>query len=160
MNKPVRDETKLVIYDEVSPWPFQDNWQQMVHDFNIKFGRTVNTTPTIPTTDDSMLCMRLVREEVCELFDAMGDKDLPEIADAIVDSIYVLLYTAEVHGINVNPIMRLVHEANMKKEGGGTREDGKILKPAGWTPPDVQGEIDRQIKAQPQDHNTSQGRQE
>jgi predicted HAD superfamily Cof-like phosphohydrolase len=42
-------------------------------------------------------------------------------------------------------------QANMAKRCPVTgkflkREDGKIIKPAGWQPPDVEGEIERQAR--------------
>jgi hypothetical protein len=30
-----------------------------------------------------------------------------------------------------------IHRANLAKHGGGRRADGKILKPAGWQPPQI-----------------------
>jgi predicted HAD superfamily Cof-like phosphohydrolase len=38
-------------------------------------------------------------------------------------------------------VWKEVHRSNMAKLEGGVRkrEDGKILKPEGWTPPDVEG---------------------
>ena len=44
----------------------------------------------------------------------------------------------------------IVHGANMAKRDPSTgkflkRDDGKIIKPAGWQPPDVKAEIVRQM---------------
>lgn len=47
-------------------------------------------------------------------------------------------------GIDLGPVFEEVHRANMAKVGGPTRADGKILKPEGWTPPDVAGVLRRQ----------------
>lgn len=72
-------------------------------------------------------------------------------ADAIVDGWYYGLNVAAKHGMNLSKVFELVHNANMAKRDPAThkfarREDGKITKPAGWTPPDVALEIARQIR--------------
>lgn len=73
-------------------------------------------------------------------------------ADAFVDIYYYMLDTAAKHGINLTPIFQIVHEANMAKRDPDTQKfikresDGKVMKPKGWIPPDVEGEIERQIK--------------
>lgn len=48
-------------------------------------------------------------------------------------------------------MFHVVHAANMAKRDPQTgkfikREDGKIIKPMGWVPPNVEGEIERQVK--------------
>ena len=48
------------------------------------------------------------------------------------------------YGIDIRPIWDEVHRTNMAKEGGGSRTDGKIMKPAGWQPPDIAGLLARQ----------------
>lgn len=74
-------------------------------------------------------------------------------ADAIVDFSYYGLNVAAAHGIQMDPIFRLVHQANMTKveytiSRRGT--DGKILKPPGFQPPDITAEIKRQLDAEEQ----------
>ena len=72
-------------------------------------------------------------------------------ADALVDVYYYSLNAACKKGINLSAIFGIVHEANMAKRDPATgkfikrESDGKIIKPAGWKPPDVEGEIQRQI---------------
>lgn len=63
--------------------------------------------------------------------------NMPEAADGIVDSIYVLLGLAVRLGVDISPLWREVHRKNLLKQGGPKDEDGKKLKPEGWTPPDV-----------------------
>ena len=53
-------------------------------------------------------------------------------------------------GINLSSIFGMVHAANMAKRDPISgkflkREDGKIIKPKGWKPPNVEKEIQRQI---------------
>ena len=69
---------------------------------------------------------------------AMGQGDLVEIADGLADLIYVLIGTSIAYGIDLEPIWDEVHKTNMAKVGGGVRGDGKILKPEGWEPPEIE----------------------
>lgn len=65
--------------------------------------------------------------------------DLPKAMDAVADLVYVALGAAVTFGVHLGPIWTEVQRTNMAKEGGAVREDGKILKPPGWQPPDVVG---------------------
>lgn len=72
------------------------------------------------------------------------DGDAPaEIADALADILYVTTGAGVAWGLLLQYIFDEVHRSNMAKAGGEVRPDGKRLKPPGWTPPDVQGVIDR-----------------
>ena len=72
---------------------------------------------------------------------------MADVADGIADLIYVLLGRAIAYGIDLRPVWDEVQRANMSKEGGGKRADGKILKPPGWRAPDINGVIARQENA-------------
>ncbi len=82
--------------------------------------------------------------------------NLVEFADALADIDYVVEGARAEFGINGGPVADEVHRSNMAKfwpcdvcgvapclgcKGGKptmvVREDGKVLKPAGWTPPDI-----------------------
>lgn len=72
-------------------------------------------------------------------------------ADALVDIYYYSLNAACKKGINLSAIFDIVHQANMAKRCPVSgeflrRDDGKIIKPAGWMPPDVEGEVERQAR--------------
>jgi predicted HAD superfamily Cof-like phosphohydrolase len=72
-------------------------------------------------------------------------------ADALVDMEYYLLNCACKQGVNLSSVFKIVHAANMAKRDPETgvflkRDDGKIIKPVGWQPPDVDAEIARQLK--------------
>jgi predicted HAD superfamily Cof-like phosphohydrolase len=112
-----------------------EDWQSWVRQAHIAFGQVHNDKPTHVDDKTYFLRMKLMEEELGELDEAMRDKDMEAIADACADLIYVTLGTAVSHGIDLSPIFRLVHLANMAKVGGGKRADGKMLKPPGWTPP-------------------------
>lgn len=117
--------------------------QQQVYDFHRKFNVSVTDTPTLPDADLAEFRMRLINEEVKELHDALFiDFNLVDAIDAMADIEYVLLGLANAMGVDLEPHFEIVHRANMLKVGGGMREDGKILKPDGWIPPDHQRLID------------------
>lgn len=117
-------------------------WQDDVRAFHEAFGLTVGTE--LGLRDIGLRCA-LLREEVEEFCDAVGDSNLTEAADAIADIIYVALGAAVTFGIDIEPIWTLVHESNMRKVGGGKDENGKVVKPEGWQPPNVKRELLRQL---------------
>lgn len=94
------------------------------------------------------LRMRLLREEMQELEEAVEAKDFAKAIDALGDIDYIASGTGTEWGVDLDPIFDLIHEANMNKfaEGGHQREDGKWMKPPDWVEPDIQGEIDRQTQ--------------
>lgn len=63
--------------------------------------------------------------------------DLPAAADALADVAYVVEGSNLEFGIPTYAVLDEVHRSNMAKVGGPIREDGKQLKPEGWTPPDI-----------------------
>lgn len=65
-------------------------------------------------------------------------KDFPKTIDGIIDLKYVLEGMLEGCGVQGQQVWDKVHAANMRKEGGATREDGKICKPEGWVGPDIE----------------------
>lgn len=75
---------------------------------------------------------------------------IAEQSDALVDAWYYMLNFAGRHGQNLSRVFDVVHAANMAKVNPETGkvvrrpEDGKILKPEGWTAPDIVEEIRRQ----------------
>lgn len=64
--------------------------------------------------------------------------DLPKATDALADIDYTVEGARVAWGIDGYPIWREVHRSNMAKLGGPV-VDGKLKKPEGWTPPDIEG---------------------
>lgn len=100
--------------------------------------------PGTPSEATRKLCKALIDGEVnIELLPAIDSGDLVEIADGIADSLYVLIYTAYCHGIPIERIWDEVQRTNMAKFENGVvikrLGDGKVMKPAGWVPPDIAG---------------------
>lgn len=98
--------------------------------------------PRQPPMDRAALRKKLIEEEVLETTKAIDNGDLEGIADGIADAIYVLVGTALEYGIPLAAVWAEVQRANMAKVDPVTgrvkrRGDGKILKPDGWTPPNI-----------------------
>lgn len=94
----------------------------------------------------AVLRHKLLQEEVDELKDA---KNLLDVSDAIIDSMYILLGTAYEYGLSDRLVLLFdeIHRSNMSKVGPDGkavfREDGKILKPETYSEPKLQPIIDR-----------------
>lgn len=114
------------------------DWQEDVRKFNEKFDIYIGKEPSFPPEEEEKLAFKLVTEEFIELAEAIAERNLPKIIDSIDDSIYVLLGMALKYGADMNPIWDAIQEANMAKEGGGKRDDGKIMKPEGWVEPPIE----------------------
>jgi predicted HAD superfamily Cof-like phosphohydrolase len=117
------------------------NWYQDVKAFHEKFGCYIGKKPGFPPPEVEQLRIDLILEEFKEVVDAMKAKDIEGVADGITDLIYVLVGMAVSYGIPLDKVWAEVQKSNMLKEGGATREDGKILKPAGWVAPDIEGAL-------------------
>ena len=118
------------------------NFYTDVKDFHIAFGQRVGEKPSFPNTSERTLRMKLITEEFNELCDAEENNDLTEVADALADIIYIACGTAVSYGIPLDKVFAEVHRSNMAKLVDGKpiyREDGKVMKPEGWTPPDIEG---------------------
>jgi predicted HAD superfamily Cof-like phosphohydrolase len=80
------------------------------------------------------------------------DEIIAAQADSIVDLWYYGLNAFAKKSVNLSEIFDTVHNANMAKRDPKTgkfihRADGKIIKPEGWTAPDIVAEIKRQRKS-------------
>jgi len=89
-------------------------------------------------------------KDIVQLADDDETTLIAEQGDAIVDVYYYMLNAAAKKGVNLSALFHIVHAANMAKRDPATgqflkRDDGKIIKPAGWQPPDVKAEIVRQL---------------
>lgn len=76
------------------------------------------------------------------------DEAEAEMMDALIDINYTTFGTMVTLGIDGDPFWDEVHRSNMSKVDGSLgpirfRADGKILKPPGWTPPDLLGILRR-----------------
>ena len=87
------------------------------------FGQEVKTKPSFSTDKINRLRLDLIREELDELTQAMDNKDLLEVADALTDILYVTYGAGHAFGINLDKCFQEVQSSNMSKLG----EDGKPI---------------------------------
>lgn len=84
----------------------------------------------------------LIKEETKELQEAFNANDKIEILDALIDIIVVTVGAINSMGANGEGAWDEVMRTNFAKIDSVTgkvkkREDGKVLKPAGWTAPNL-----------------------
>ncbi len=114
-----------------------------VKDFHEKFNIPVGDYPDYISPERQKLRIDILQEEVNELEKAMSEMNMVEIADGVVDCIYILFGTAVEYGFHnyLKAMFHEVHRSNMSKLGiDGKpiyREDGKVLKEPGYSPPDL-----------------------
>lgn len=81
------------------------------------------------------------------------EPDLIEAIDGCIDTLVVTYGTLEAIGVDAEPFFDEVMRANLAKAGGPIREDGKRLRPPGWTPPDIEGVLARTLELRQQDRH-------
>jgi predicted HAD superfamily Cof-like phosphohydrolase len=122
--------------------------QAMVEEFHHKFGIAAQGTPIDLGEETKRLRVRLIQEEFDELKESMAGGDLAAVAKEMADLLYVVYGTAVSYGIDMDPVFREVHRSNMSKVGGYKREDGKWVKPATYSPADIEPILAEQRQAQ------------
>jgi predicted HAD superfamily Cof-like phosphohydrolase len=114
-----------------------------------KFMRACDQTTEDWNVDQFNLYVNLIKEESDELQVAIKDCDNKEILDALTDILVVTIGAAHSMGADVEGAWKEVMRTNfakIDKETGKVRkrEDGKVLKPVGWTPPDLEPYLKKQ----------------
>jgi predicted HAD superfamily Cof-like phosphohydrolase len=106
------------------------------------FMRACGQTTHRDNSDQAEMYRGLINEELTELCEAELVEDTVEEFDAVLDMIVVLIGYGLSRGWPMNEGWAEVMRSNMAKIDPRTgavrrRDDGKILKPEGWTPPDL-----------------------
>ena len=105
------------------------------------FGQEVKTKPSFSTDKINKLRLDLIKEELSELTEAMNNKDLLEVADALTDILYVTYGAGHAFGINLDKCFEEVQNSNMSKldENGKPiyNEHGKVMKGPNYFKPDL-----------------------
>ena len=105
------------------------------------FGQEVKTKPSFSTHKINKLRLDLIKEELSELTEAMNNRDLLEVADALTDILYVTYGAGHAFGINLDKCFDEVQNSNMSKldENGKPiyNESGKVMKGPKYFKPDL-----------------------
>ena len=105
------------------------------------FGQEVKNKPSFSTDKINKLRLDLIKEELSELTDAMNNKDLLEVADALTDILYVTYGAGHAFGINLDKCFEEVQNSNMSKldEDGKPiyNEHGKVMKGPNYFKPNI-----------------------
>ena len=89
----------------------------LVADFHKTFKHPILEEPTIPSEERCKLRVALIAEELKELEEAIKDKDITEVADALCDIQYVLSGAILEFGLGkkFKPLFEEVQRSNMSK---------------------------------------------
>jgi predicted HAD superfamily Cof-like phosphohydrolase len=110
-----------------------------------KFMRACDQTVGTENTEQYKLYLDLIEEEVQELKDSTTPVD---DLDALVDILVVTIGAIHSMGADAEGAWREVMATNFAKIDKVTgrvrkRDDGKVLKPTGWTAPDLKKYVNR-----------------
>ena len=105
------------------------------------FGQEVKDKPSFSTDKINKLRIDLIKEELDELTEAMKNKDLLEVADALTDILYVTYGAGHAFGIDLDKCFKEVQNSNMSKLGEDGKpiynEKGKVMKGPKYFKPDL-----------------------
>jgi len=105
------------------------------------FGQMVKTKPQFPDDKTMQLRFELIKEELNELKEAMDEKNLKEIADALTDILYVTYGAGFAYGIDLDKCFKEVQRANMSKLGENGKpiynDKGKVMKGPNYIKPNL-----------------------
>lgn len=113
-----------------------------VMDFMNNFKQEVKYNSEFPDEKVQKLRISLIEEELEELKEAIENKDVVGVADALTDILYVTYGAGAAFGIDLDKCFEEVHNSNMSKLGRDGRpiyrEDGKILKGPDYFEPNLE----------------------
>ena len=105
------------------------------------FGQEIKDAPSFSTDKINKLRLDLIKEELNELKEAIDNKDLLEVADALTDILYVTYGAGHAFGINLDKCFEEVQNSNMSKldENGKPiyNEHGKVMKGPNYFKPNL-----------------------
>ena len=105
------------------------------------FGQEVKSKPSFSTDKINRLRLSLIKEELDELKEAMNNKDLLEVADALTDILYVTYGAGHAFGIDLDKCFDEVQNSNMSKLDKNGRpiynEFGKVMKGQNYFKPNL-----------------------
>ena len=114
---------------------------ESVKKFMETFGQETKEKASFPNDKVSSLRYDLIEEELKELKEAIDNKDIKEVADALTDILYVTYGAGHAFGINLDKCFKEVQNSNMSKLGSDGKpiynEKGKVMKGPNYFKPDL-----------------------
>ena len=114
---------------------------QSVKKFMQTFGQEVKDKPEFPNEKIVQLRYELIKEELEELNQAIKEKNIKEVADALTDILYVAYGAGHAFGINLDKCFSEVQQSNMSKIGLDGKPiyngSGKVMKGPNYFKPDL-----------------------
>jgi len=114
---------------------------QSVKKFMQTFNQEVRDKAEFPSEKIIELRLELIREELEELKQAIKDKDIKEVADALTDILYVTYGAGHAFGIDLDKCFNEVQQSNMSKLGSDGKpiynESGKVMKGPNYFKPSL-----------------------
>jgi predicted HAD superfamily Cof-like phosphohydrolase len=114
---------------------------ESVRKFMETFGQEIKEKAEFPKENIISLRYDLIKEELEELKEAIENKDLKEVADALTDILYVTYGAGHAFGIDLNKCFEEVQNSNMSKLNSNGKpiynEKGKVMKGPNYFKPDL-----------------------
>ena len=114
---------------------------EKVGEFMKTFGQEVKSKSSLSSDKINILRINLIEEELEELKQAINQKNLLEVADALTDILYVTYGAGHAFGINLDKCFEEVQNSNMSKLGDDGKpiysEKGKVLKGPNYFKPNL-----------------------
>ena len=114
---------------------------EKVKKFMQTFGQEIKDKAEFPNEKIVQLRYELIKEELEELNQAIKERDLKEVADALTDILYVTYGAGHAFGIDLDNCFDEVQKSNMSKLGEDGKpiynEDGKVMKGPKYFKPDL-----------------------
>ena len=114
---------------------------EKVKTFMTTYGQEVKESASFPDENIIKLRLKLIKEELSELEQALNDKNLLEVADALTDILYVTYGAGHSFGINLDACFEEVQRSNMSKLDDNGKpiynEYGKVMKGPNFSKPNL-----------------------
>ena len=114
---------------------------ESVKKFMETFGQEIREKASFPEDKITSLRYDLIKEELDELKEAIDNRDIKEVADALTDILYVTYGAGHAFGINLDKCFEEVQNSNMSKLGSDGKpiynDKGKVMKGPNYFKPDL-----------------------
>jgi len=105
------------------------------------YGQEIKESPEFPDSKIVQLRIDLIQEELNELKEAINNKDIVEVADALTDILYVTYGAGHSFGVDLDSCFNEVQNSNMSKLGEDGKpiynDSGKVMKGSNYFKPNI-----------------------